>query len=111
MAQPPSGGCVLKLKTVRKVKEELAQPPSGGCVLKQPMQFDPAFFIDPAAFGRLCVETWQAGDLLQADDPAAFGRLCVETYRVRGSARRICPAAFGRLCVETLVVLLNSLSA
>ena len=35
-------------------------------------------------------------------NPAAFGRLCVETKKqIRGCTTSI-PAAFGRLCVETI---------
>ena len=34
-------------------------------------------------------------------NPAAFGRLCVETSKVNESEAKIQPAAFGRLCVET----------
>ena len=36
-AQPPSGGCVLKLRLRRACTGLLIQPPSGGCVLKQVM--------------------------------------------------------------------------
>ena len=32
--QPPSGGCVLKLKRKPISNNTLSQPPSGGCVLK-----------------------------------------------------------------------------
>ena len=32
--QPPSGGCVLKLVILRRVRRLRKQPPSGGCVLK-----------------------------------------------------------------------------
>ena len=32
--QPPSGGCVLKLKCIKRLHLSNAQPPSGGCVLK-----------------------------------------------------------------------------
>ena len=35
----------------------LAQPPSGGCVLKQSVSDSSASEPQPAAFGRLCVET------------------------------------------------------
>ena len=56
------------------------QPPSGGCVLKlyiYPLIF---FVLDPAAFGRLCVETEvAAAQGISKEQPAAFGRLCVET--------------------------------
>ena len=34
IGQPPSGGCVLKLKKGVKRKKVNDQPPSGGCVLK-----------------------------------------------------------------------------
>ena len=33
--------------------------------------------------------------------PAAFRRLCVETYDHKSPCARILPAAFRRLCVET----------
>ena len=36
------------------------QPPSGGCVLKQIAVNQEQEFVDPAAFGRLCVETGDA---------------------------------------------------
>ena len=36
ISQPPSGGCVLKRKTIEKTGDDK----------------------NPAAFGRLCVETW-----------------------------------------------------
>ena len=35
MGQPPSGGCVLKQKTLEDIQNLRVQPPSGGCVLKQ----------------------------------------------------------------------------
>ena len=77
----------------------------------------------PAAFGRLCVETDKTYLGEEGLGPAAFGRLCVETVRCSmqslilsqppsggcvlklahllgaGVVRQ--PAAFGRLCVET----------
>ena len=34
-------------------------------------------------------------------NPAAFGRLCVETVGIVNSGMPCVPAAFGRLCVET----------
>ena len=33
-AQPPSGGCVLKLLRLFNTVGKYSQPPSGGCVLK-----------------------------------------------------------------------------
>ena len=35
--------------------------------------------VEPAAFGRLCVETTHSKRCEYNRDPAAFGRLCVET--------------------------------
>ena len=55
----------------------------------------------PAAFGRLCVETFHARPYQYPHDPAAFGRLCVETGNVSYAPYGVAPAAFGRLCVET----------
>ena len=57
----------------------MAQPPSGGCVLKHKTPLGVRMRYFPAAFGRLCVETANefGFDLIQC--PAAFGRLCVET--------------------------------
>ena len=58
---------------------ELSQPPSGGCVLKLKPVLRLTEYQEPAAFGRLCVETPSAPALLVTPSPAAFGRLCVET--------------------------------
>ena len=58
LAQPPSGGCVLKQTIVGAVMVVAgAQPPSGGCVLKPLMLIVLFYFHKAAAFGRLCVET------------------------------------------------------
>ena len=38
-----------------------------------------------------------------ATGSAAFGRLCVETFQIWGMTRKTLSAAFGRLCVETAV--------
>ena len=101
-SQPPSGGCVLKLM---------------GCQSSMPLSL-------PAAFGRLCVETFRSFGNALSCLPAAFGRLCVETGDNTGKVANphsqppsggcvlkpfascgissVCrPAAFGRLCVET----------
>ena len=55
--QPPSGGCVLKQAVSYGGHGALPQPPSGGCVLKPTSQTHHMEFHQPAAFGRLCVET------------------------------------------------------
>ena len=55
--QPPSGGCVLKLLRFIFQKLGYSQPPSGGCVLKPVINTAKTQAIEPAAFGRLCVET------------------------------------------------------
>ena len=81
---------------------------------------------EPAAFGRLCVETTYPEESDHTMLPAAFGRLCVETrFRAIPTSNAcqppsggcvlkqvaviedgvfVLPAAFGRLCVETLLV-------
>ena len=56
-AQPPSGGCVLKQTCKLFENHRMAQPPSGGCVLKQNQPRPSTKRRQPAAFGRLCVET------------------------------------------------------
>ena len=47
--------------------------------MKQPMSDDSGQVLSPAAFGRLCVETFMPMLLINFLMPAAFGRLCVET--------------------------------
>ena len=71
---------MLKLQyKLRKNRPRNAQPPSGGCVLKHVGFRRNSPMRNPAAFGRLCVETTQVVCLLTFKAPAAFGRLCVET--------------------------------
>ena len=55
----------------------------------------------PAAFRRLCVETFCAFGAGLDFDPAAFRRLCVETSSSNAWQTAPNPAAFRRLCVET----------
>ena len=59
--------------------------------------------FQPAAFGRLCVETKESFFIKAVTNPAAFGRLCVETTNRRKMNETGDPAAFGRLCVEILM--------
>ena len=59
------------------------------------------FLAQPAAFGRLCVETMESEQYTSLSAPAAFGRLCVETMESEQYTSLSTPAAFGRLCVET----------
>ena len=85
-SQPPSGGCVLKLQNTIVFLSLIFQPPSGGCVLKHNHYERTDFDTVPAAFGRLCVETCQLlADCLYSY-PAAFGRLCVETAHCKPSS-------------------------
>ena len=42
--------------------ETVHQPPSGGCVLKHVLLVAQLNRATPAAFGRLCVETYQPAD-------------------------------------------------
>ena len=57
--QPPSGGCVLKPVIAMPVMAVTAQPPSGGCVLKPECSPSEQMADGPAAFRRLCVETYE----------------------------------------------------
>ena len=101
-----------------------AQPPLGGCVLKQPSDNCRRFFIDPAAFRRLCVETlltWLTKSS-HSPQPPLGGCVLKRWSFLRGLCLCIqpplggCvlkpplglhqhskkqPAAFRRLCVET----------
>ena len=58
-AQPPSGGCVLKLILFSLHQAVFPQPPSGGCVLKQTIQPKQAFLTDQPPSGgcvlKLCL--------------------------------------------------------
>ena len=58
--QPPSGGCVLKLLWKPAIRWKVFQPPSGGCVLKRHILSTRKGSDVPAAFGRLCVETFKS---------------------------------------------------
>ena len=57
VAQPPSGGCVLKPARRLPLHHAAHQPPSGGCVLKLVITTESVRINNPAAFRRLCVET------------------------------------------------------
>ena len=100
--QPPSGGCVLKLRIFHPL-QLLHQSAAFGrlCVETDLGGYGDVLELS-AAFGRLCVET---AKLWFCSDPntrsAAFGRLCVETSAASAAPTVICSAAFGRLCVET----------
>ena len=100
--QPPSGGCVLKLRTWELYLLYMSQPPSGGCVLKQELKAaESCLRRQPPSGGCVLKQHYVAGAVID-DVPAAFGRLCVETRSILNAppeTKR--PAAFGRLCVET----------
>ena len=78
----------------------VAQPPSGGCVLKPATRAAPPNWRS-AAFRRLCVETSTKVKICANNNPAAFRRLCVETTAYTLKLMACTPAAFRRLCVET----------
>ena len=61
----------------------MAQPPSGGCVLKQDILTTFLPISSAATFGWLCVETILLLNINWAEVAATFGWLCVET-RIRG---------------------------
>ena len=85
--QPPSGGCVLKQTTKKRPLHLFYQPPSGGCVLKLFCRVWGRLKKLPAAFRRLCVETWTNRFGWRASLPAAFRRLCVETIHTKMSSK------------------------
>ena len=114
--------CVETFATPQPVPVS-SQPPSGGCVLKLKYGRHGRSAFTPAAFRRLCVET---NGRVKSDGkykPAAFRRLCVETllhlaarlpvsqppsggcvlkrFVFRCCYYIVAPAAFRRLCVET----------
>ena len=99
--QPPSGGCVLKRDIGWDDTKIVDQPPSGGCVLKHPLENFHTVPQLPAAFRRLCVETYMGHAGCSRPCPAAFRRLCVETQPGTCPRFGTVPAAFRRLCVET----------
>ena len=71
---------MLKLYIKSEDLKYKSQPPSGGCVLKPHNDLRSKKMSQPAAFGRLCVETLQNAAGFLMHQPAAFGRLCVETF-------------------------------
>ena len=75
VAQPPSGGCVLKQGIGFEKQYSTQQPPSGGCVLK------------------LQLSVWRV-----RSPPAAFGRLCVETDRLQSNSNLLCSRLRAAVC-------------
>ena len=51
-------------------------------MLKLMLSYNHRGRIYPAAFGRLCVETYNRDKKAFLQEPAAFGRLCVETLPI-----------------------------
>ena len=99
--QPPSGGCVLKHKNTIFNIIEYSQPPSGGCVLKRRMPLQPLPPCLQPPSGGCVLKRLRIGRCRGRLQPAAFGRLCVETICYGLPSLSALPAAFGRLCVET----------
>ena len=75
------------MRTIKTIAT--SQPPSGGCVLKPFVEAILSTARTPAAFGRLCVETYNALFVGRPNFPAAFGRLCVETVEVQLAKRLV----------------------
>ena len=100
--QPPSGGCVLKLIFLLIIKTTEKPAAFRRLCVETYHHLYNAHHSHPAAFRRLCVETksdWPSPSPEAL--PAAFRRLCVETASPAYSAAHFPPAAFRRLCVET----------
>ena len=100
--QPPSGGCVLKLRMASDFGRLRVQPPSGGCVLKLREGRIKVSGSAPAAFGRLCVETWMAYSAVKELYQPPSGGCVLKRNLTNAGKPKMVPAAFGRLCVETL---------
>ena len=83
MAPAAFGRLCVETSSLDLVSNGIAQPPSGGCVLKLFISERDIISKVPAAFGRLCVETSPPNPSNPSLRPAAFGRLCVETAMVR----------------------------
>ena len=92
---------MLKRKNPASWLLSALQPPSGGCVLKPFSLNANRGTRRPAAFRRLCVETFSFLHCFVLSRPAAFRRLCVETCYIEQFCAAAVPAAFRRLCVET----------
>ena len=123
MNQPPSGGCVLKLKMLlmnvnlkipaafrRLCVETLilsdfmrnfSQPPSGGCVLKRKGLGNSAFIdTQPPSGGCVLKQSDGVFESIGICQPPSGGCVLKRDLRLR-PARQSRPAAFRRLCVET----------
>ena len=88
-SQPPSGGCVLKPWRPLVVSGRISQPPSGGCVLKRfTMPSQGCWTIQPPS-GGCVLKLFKSSDVTSATDPAAFRRLCVETWILGRRNQRI----------------------
>ena len=77
------------------------QPPSGGCVLKLKLLYLLLITLAAATFGWLCVETKSDWRPHSQNTAATFGWLCVETTLSMRLVMVITAATFGWLCVET----------
>ena len=80
------------------------QPPSGGCVLKRIRPKKGLEMMDPAAFRRLCVETFVQIPLPYAGDQPPSGGCVLKHPQIMHGIIRQEPAAFRRLCVETSAI-------
>ena len=81
--QPPLGGCVLKLSHATRCQAYRTQPPLGGCVLKLLLIYLSQKTKTQPPLGGCVLKPRALGAAQCGRPPAAFRRLCVETYRVR----------------------------
>ena len=97
---------MLKLLRPHFKPGNVGQPPSGGCVLKQRAQFGFSGINQPAAFRRLCVETFgsvTSSAKVRVQPPS--GGCVLKRLTKNMPVRLQVPAAFRRLCVETQILL------
>ena len=81
--------------------KRMNQPPSGGCVLKLRRPRAAQTIYVPAAFGRLCVETSSGVAFRGGATQPPSGGCVLKPYGRNLAQLEEAPAAFGRLCVET----------
>ena len=79
------------------------QPPSRGCVLKLKPWLENMLNGEAAAFARLCVETIELVQARMQIDAAAFARLCVETSVVKDNKKMLTAQPPSRGCVLKLL--------
>ena len=106
--QPPTGGCVLKLRDADDTEAKQIQPPTGGCVLKHLAAMPKiAGRRQPPTGGCVLKLMLAIVSVIHECQPPTGG--CVlKRCQHRQRHRRAYSAAHGRLCVETRTIRFSS---